>query len=425
MLLSDRKPNLAVVAHDYLRIPGLLQMKKDVRLTLIGPADSRLHDVADVSVPVPTLDISDNDLAATVKAITDRGVRLDGLLSMRDGNVLPVAEVCEANGWPGLSAAAANVLRSKYTARRWFNENLPATVHTPVETTLLESGMDRIQFMSELSSVFGGGAVIVKAARGSCKSFVVRVESKSDFERAWQAYEEARNYRGGAFVIERLVIGREVSVETAVVDGRVLRVLVTDYLPQYPGILAESGHLAPASITSSQYDGIRELSIAMHTGLDVRNAVTHTEMFIFEPSVSGLASPAIIEVNPRLGGDLIPMLHLYTSGCDLYRIAARAATGLPITAEILGGEYKGSALIRFSQPAPGAVGLTGDPASHLSHPLDQSRLLFPVGTQLGSGTTNDDRPSYALVVGEQSPEALDNRANRILATLGGMERTEP
>jgi hypothetical protein len=39
--------------------------------------------------------------------------------------------------------------------------------------------------------------------------------------------------------------------------------------------------------------------------------------------------------------------------------------------------------------------------------------MFPLNAMLGNGRTNDDRPDYALVVGD-STEELDERAKTIL-----------
>ena len=238
-------------------------MKQDVDLVVFSLADSRLFDVADVAVPLPTLDFSADELSDMIDTLASREVLLDGLVSMRDGNVLAVAKVAADRGWRGLSLHAAQILQSKHLARQFFNRNLAEEVHTAVATTRIPPELSEKQFHEIMSQAFTPGGVVFKAERGSCKSYVVKIQDQSDFQVAWKAYLAAGDYRGGAFVVEQLVVGREVSVETAVVDGQPLAILITGYLPQYEGFVAESGHVAPADITPRQLEQIQTLSVCL------------------------------------------------------------------------------------------------------------------------------------------------------------------
>jgi hypothetical protein len=84
----------------------------------------------------------------------------------------------------------------------------------------------------------------------------------------------------------------------------------------------ETGHLVDARDPMRGDTGLRNLLQQAHDAIGFGFGITHTEIRLTA------AGPKIIEVNGRLGGDLVPYLGLRATGVDTGLNAARVACGL-------------------------------------------------------------------------------------------------
>jgi biotin carboxylase len=89
----------------------------------------------------------------------------------------------------------------------------------------------------------------------------------------------------------------------------------------YPPYFEEVGHLVDGADPRLADAGFRQLLEQAHRALGFTDGITHTE---FRLTSSG---PKLIEVNARLGGDLIPYLGLRATGIDPGLAAAAVACG--------------------------------------------------------------------------------------------------
>src|SRR5439155_15171356 len=101
----------------------------------------------------------------------------------------------------------------------------------------------------------------------------------------------------------------------------------------------EVGHIVDPRDPLLQDRELMDLLTRAHRALGLRHAITHTEV--------KLDSGAIVEVNGRLGGDLIPYLGKLATGIDPGAVAADVAVGVRPTIEPEPGETLG---IRFAYP---------------------------------------------------------------------------
>jgi cysteine synthase A len=164
-------------------------------------------------------------------------------------------------------------------------------------------------------------------------------------------------------------------------------------------------------LKKTQIDSISVLMEAVHSALGLRNLVTHIEVILPK---SG--PPAIVEVNPRLAGDLMPELYRLVYGVDLYRVASHLALGLKPSASLLkpiAGTH-GNAAILFSPPAKGKLQVSANPTEFLEHSDERFGLVFPEGRILDGGETNDHRPAYVVVVGPDRKQMI-KRAKKTLS----------
>lgn len=125
------------------------------------------------------------------------------------------------------------------------------------------------------------------------------------------------------YLVEECVVGEEISVDAVVHAGGVTPVFIGRKVVGYPPYAEEIGHFVDASdplLTDPEL--CRVLSEA-HAALGFTDGWTHTEFML---TADG---PKLIEVNGRLGGDLIPCLGHLATGIDPGLAAASAACGLP------------------------------------------------------------------------------------------------
>ncbi len=408
------KPTLAVITHYYLREAALISMKKDVDVLLIAPADSPLHNCADYSLPIPDLDMDDQAFVDLVEnAIASRGIEVSGIISMRDGNVLAAAKLASRNGWPSTALNALQILKNKFSAREWLNQHISSSVQTPVVTNLVKHGATKAAFYAIAQKALQTGAQIFKPVRGSCKTHVHTLKNEDDIEEMYSVFESAQTYRGGDFVFETRVLGKEYSVET-IVDEEVRKILITSKLePDSSDVFYETGHFVPCTdLSETQKAAVVKLVKEIHEQLELKNMVTHTEVMV--PCNGEL--PAIIEVNPRIGGDLIPVLHKHSRGLDIYNIAARIATGLPLAEDLLGSAAPSQyAIMRFARPGKGILTQSACPAAFLKSKEDRFNFLFPLDQMFEGVMVNDDRPAYAMLTGDNL-ELLKSRANLLVTS---------
>ena len=122
-------------------------------------------------------------------------------------------------------------------------------------------------------------------------------------------------------LVEEFADGPEISVDCAVGGGVVWPLFVArkevGYAPGVRGV----GHRVDAADPLLRDPRLCEILRATHAALDLRDGMSHVELKLTH------GGPKVIEVNARLGGDLIPYLGLRASGIDPGLAAAAVACG--------------------------------------------------------------------------------------------------
>ncbi|MGW3095081.1 ATP-grasp domain-containing protein [Streptomyces sp. NPDC001102] len=257
----------------------------------------------------------------------------------------------------GLDAAAAELRRHAPTALLTFSERRLDTTaalavrlglpgHTPDTVRLLtdkhaqrrrlaERGVDRVRSHLLRSPADWTAAVaavglpaVLKPVRGEGSRSTHLVREAAAGAALAQSLLAVAPDQGGetGLVLEEYLAGtgREpfgdhVSVESAVVDGRVTHWAVTGKFPLVPPF-REAGHFWPAPLDADERAAVLDLAARAVRALDVRTGITHTELKLTPHG------PRVIEVNGRLGACL-GGLSLLAGGPDCVALAARVALG--------------------------------------------------------------------------------------------------
>jgi biotin carboxylase len=219
-------------------------------------------------------------------------------------------------GVPGLSARGVRGCRDKELTRA---ELTAAGLHQPgfaLTTTVAEA--------REAAARIGYPVVVKPRAMGASIGVVFaadEAELTGAFRVALAASEVDPGPYRASVMVEEYAPGPEISVDGAVHKGEYLPLFVArKYSSDHP-YFEEVGHMVDAA-DPLLHDAelVRTLARA-HQALGVEDGITHSEVRLTD------RGPLIIEVNGRLGGDLIPFLGRIATGIEPGEVLFDVATG--------------------------------------------------------------------------------------------------
>jgi hypothetical protein len=265
-------------------------------------------------------DTWDGPAMAAAAVELNRTEPIDGVLCWDEGRIHAAAHVAQALGLRGGDPAVVWRVRDKGQTRAALAAAGVAQPRSvPVKT--LE------QALAAAGQV--GYPAILKPRGYGASVGVVRVEDPADLRERFAFTSGTRLPDPVVFdsdlpvLVEECVAGEEVSIDSVVQDGRVSALYLARKVVGYPPYAEEVGHYVDAA---DPLLADRELLAALqdaHTAVGFRDGWTHTEFML---TADG---PKLIEINGRLGGDMIPYLGLLATGIDPGLVAAAAACGLP------------------------------------------------------------------------------------------------
>ncbi|MDQ1739182.1 MAG: hypothetical protein QOE53_834 [Pseudonocardiales bacterium] len=244
---------------------------------------------------------------------------VDGVLCWDEARIHAASYVAQALGLRNGDPAVIGRLRDKGQTRIALDA---AGVNQPRSAPVKDLGE------ALTAAVQVGYPAILKPRALGASLGVVRVENAEELRRMFaftlgtQAPEPVEQPEQPVLV-EECVIGEEISIDSVVCDGRTTPLFIGRKVLGYPPYAEEVGHYVSASDPLLADPVLLAAVQDTHTALGFRDGWTHSEFML---TASG---PQVIEVNGRLGGDLIPYLGLLATGIDPGLAAARAACGLP------------------------------------------------------------------------------------------------
>lgn len=267
--------------------------------------------------------IVDHELAtgSSTEAVVAAGLRLAarhrvaGVLTWDEYRLVQASALAAGLGLPGSPVTAMLAARDKGTSRRLFRQHgVPSATSTRVRT-LAEAA---------LASEQTGFPVVLKPA-AACASFgVVRADNAQELAHHWSFVAGAAGDQPGegeGILVEEYIDGPEVSVECVTQHGVTTVAAVTRKQVGLAPYFEEVGHTVTAG--DPLMPTVAPVAAQAIAALGITDGVQCVEIRL---TASG---PRIIEVNGRLGGDLIGRLVFLATGVDLTRVAADIACGLP------------------------------------------------------------------------------------------------
>lgn len=278
------------------------------------------------------------DRAAMIAAANEVASKhkISGVLCWCEELIVPTAELAAALNLPGGTPEAYSQCRDKHLTRLAL-----AAAGTPSAASVLVATTEQAQVAAQQI----GYPVIVKPRALAGSVGVVKVESAVQLDAAFAVACTAQidgypRYDAGVLV-EEYLDGPEISIDSACVKGEATALFIARKHIGYPPYFEEVGHTVDAQDPLLSDPAVCDLVTSAHTALGIQDGTTHIEVRL-TPS-----GPRVVEINGRMGGDLIPLVGKFATGIDLGRVAIDIACG---ATPDLQSKFQQVAEIRFLYP---------------------------------------------------------------------------
>jgi biotin carboxylase len=262
------------------------------------------------------LDAFDPETAVKAARELAASTPVRGVYCYNEANILAAACIAEDLGVPGPTPRAVAAVRDKSVTRDVLTR---AGIRQP------KVALVTTQDEAEDAARRIGFPLVAKPRNLGASQGVVKVESVRALAEA-MAITRSTTWVGmvndAKVLLEEFLTGPEISVDAAVFEGEYLPYLIAHKHLGGEPYFEETGHDVLADDPLFADDELWKMLADAHRALGWTHGMTHTEVK-FTPD-----GPVIVEVNGRLGGDLIPYLGLIANGIDSGEVQADVSLGI-------------------------------------------------------------------------------------------------
>jgi biotin carboxylase len=317
--LGDPRPLLVVVSSlSRSREYFFRSVSPHYRLWLLQGGAGRTDEVGwEVPYLVGHTVVDTLDADAMTEAVRAIPGPIAGILSYDEARIAATAVVAERFGLPTSPPEAVLRCRDK-----WLTRQALAAAGVPQAISVAVGSPDEA-----VAAAGRIGYPVVLKPRNLAASFGV---SRADDEAGLlAAYERARGVSlpeaperfDQDVLVEEFLDGPEISVDAVVAGGLVEPMVVAHKQSGFAPSFEETGHLVDAADPLLADPELAAVLNAAHAAVGYTTGTTHTEL---RRTAAGFK---VIEINGRLGGDMIPLLGLLAGCADPDLVAAAVACG--------------------------------------------------------------------------------------------------
>lgn len=351
--------------------------KLGYRPVLVTESGSRYRNLADERIEVVLSDTSDLESIASSIDELQKTARVAGILSTSGAYAATAASLSHRYGLPGGNPLAIGSCQNKFMQR----ETLRSAGLVCPQYRLVESASNGAVQAKDM-----GFPLIVKPVVGSGSTGVRLCFTQDQVQN--HVDELLQQGCPDGVLIEEFVEGPEFSVET--IGNHVLGI-TKKHLGDLP-YFVEIGHDFPAILPQQVAAAIEDTVRTALAALRLAWGPAHTELRLTK------RGPTIIEVNPRMGGDMIPELVRLSTGIDVVSQTIRLVTGHALDLSV---QTRRHASIRFLTPSKGGtVRWQADLDSAIAIPdVSEVQLYNKEGSQVLWRGDYRDRIGHVIAVG--------------------------
>ncbi|GAA2194913.1 pyridoxal-phosphate dependent enzyme [Micromonospora lupini] len=384
---------------------GMLALRRAADLgfhpVLLTADPTRYVGLGDTAAEVA---VCDTGSVPALRAFVQAGYRRDELAGVTSTSDFFVPAVAELAGWlglPGNPVDAVLACRDKGRLRAALDA---AGVRQPRHVLVEDSPAGTLAGRVAAAVDHVGLPCVVKPVDDSGSNGVrlcaTAAEALAQAERVLAVRHNVRGLPTARRVlVEEYLDGPEVSVELFGTGDAQHCLGITDKQVDPPPHFVERRHVFPAGLPPAVATEVVDLVRRALGAVGMSVGATHSEVRLTP------AGPALIEINPRPAGGMIPELIRVATGVELLDQQLRAATGLPVT---LTPTSKGYAGIRFltADRTGTLAGVDGvDRAGRCPGVLRVTVTARP-GSSVRPPENAYDRVGHVIAVGDDAGQVL-------------------
>ncbi|GAA2003266.1 pyridoxal-phosphate dependent enzyme [Catenulispora subtropica] len=382
---------------------GMLALRTAVRLGLepvfLTADPARYAGLDDTAAQVVVCDTDDPKKlrAAAEQAVAGRTVA--GVTTTSEYFLVQAATLATRLGVPGNDPAALRRCRNKALTRETLEKAGVAQPRFAVARTTSE--------VKAAVSLIGLPCVVKPVDDSGSHDVLWCPTAEIAVAHAARVLAVGENVRGQAtaqtVLVEEFLSGPEFSAEMFCADGEALCVGLTERTVSPLPHFVETGHHFPAALDPADTAALAETARRALKATRFTQGPAHVELKL-TPS-----GPAVIEINGRLAGGMIPELVRPATGVDLLEQQLRAASGMPLR---LTADRTKHAGIRFLiAPRPGRfLEVSGVERARLVGGVEQVTVTGTPGRVVRPAWDAYDRLGFVIAVAPSAAEverALD------------------
>jgi biotin carboxylase len=352
--------------------------------------------------------VCDTNSLDAVKATIEANLNVEelcGIATTSEFYLETVAELTSAYGLPGNPGEAMRTARNKSKTRLCLEK---AGVRQP-RFAIVKSADDVAAAVEHV-----GLPCVVKPADDSGSNDVKLCNTAEEVATHSQKILSVHtNMRGQqtalTVLVEEYVDAPEYSVEMFTWKGETICVGITEKkLTGFP-YFVEAGHIFPAPLSEEVAEEMRTTVRNALEAVGVQNGATHTEVKLTA------AGAAIIEINGRLAGGMIPELIRYSTGIDMLENQIKSAANRLDGVEVHHKGYAGIHFIIADEPGV-LVEVQGVEAARNLEGVAQVTVTGKAGANVQPPRNAYDRLGYVIAHGA-TYEETDQRLKAAVAQI--------
>lgn len=258
--------------------------------------------------------------------------------------------------------------------------------------------------------------LVIKPVDLCAGMFVRLVADRAQLREAFDALDgfpvNARGQRRSPLVLlEEVLVGPEVSVETVTVDGATTVLGVTDKSLAGEPWFVETGHMFPAALDAATVTAAGDMAVAALAAVGFDRGVAHTELRLTA------AGPRVVEINPRPAGNQITELVRRATGVDLPMVFTQLALGEQPDIAVADTGVRSAAISFLLPPRAGTVAGIDGSAALAAAPDVVDWAVKPAGHRTGDAVSNNNYLGHVMTV-DTAGLGARARAEELVAGLG-------